>query len=114
MAEWAATFRAKFIECLPGGGDTYNDELANIYNDENGKAYKTGLSETWHVCFGDVYYVDPHPIPDPYEGPYVVVPKTVDQILATNDKTMTDDVTVKEIPYAEVGNTYGTTVTIAS
>ena len=50
----------------------------------------------------------------PYEGPYIVIPKTVDQYLATNNKTMTDDVTVTEIPYAEVGNQYGTTVTIAS
>lgn len=50
----------------------------------------------------------------PYAGPYVVIPKTVDQFLYTRGKTMTDDVTVTEIPYSEVGNTYGTTVTIAS
>ena len=43
-----------------------------------------------------------------------MIPKTVDQILETAMKTMTDDVTVKEIPYAEVSNVYGTTVTIAS
>ena len=58
--------------------------------------------------------MDPHPLPDSYEGPYEVIPKTVDQILATNKKRMTDDVTVTEIPYAEVSNVYGTTVTIAS
>lgn len=49
-----------------------------------------------------------------FEGPYVVIPKTEDQVLATNKHVMTDDVTVKEIPYAEVSNVYGTTVTIAS
>ena len=49
----------------------------------------------------------------PYEGPYTVVPKPwEDQVLATNEMHMTDDVTVKEIPYAEVSNTQGITVTI--
>lgn len=59
-------------------------------------------------------YVNIAPIIDPYPGPYVVIPKTVDQVLETNNKRMTDDVTVTEIPYAEVGNQYGITVTIAS
>ena len=59
-------------------------------------------------------YVNMGPAPDPYLGPYTVIPKTVEQVLDTKYKAMTDDVTVTEIPYAEVGNTYGTTVTIAS
>lgn len=49
-----------------------------------------------------------------YEGPYEVTPKTEDQILDTNMKTMRDDVTVFEIPYAETTNEHGTTVVIAS
>lgn len=50
---------------------------------------------------------------DMYEGPYEVTPTLETQMLATRNKTMSDDVTVFEIPYAEVGNTAGgTTVTI--
>lgn len=52
---------------------------------------------------------------DPYFGPYQVIPKAwEDQILETNGKNMTDDVTVFEIPYSEVSNPDGTTVVIAS
>ena len=50
-----------------------------------------------------------------YEGPYIVTPLAfVEQTLDTNQKLMDDDVTVLEIPYAEVSNIHGTTVTIAS
>lgn len=96
MAEWTATFKIKFTE------------------DEDLKLSFTELENDFSCAFENVYYVDPHPCPPPYEGPYTVIPKTVDQILETAMKTMTDDVTVKEIPYAEVSNVYGTTVTIAS
>ena len=52
---------------------------------------------------------------DPYMGPYEVIPKAwEDQILATNGKNMTDDVTVFEVPYDEVTNPTVTTVVIAS
>lgn len=51
---------------------------------------------------------------DPYLGPYVVIPKRRDQILATNGKNMEDDVTVKEVPWTEVSNPTGTTFTIAA
>ena len=50
---------------------------------------------------------------DPYDGPYVVEPRKMEQILETSDKTMTDDVTVRAISYIEVGNlSGGTTATI--
>lgn len=50
---------------------------------------------------------------DEYEGPYIVTPKVEQQELATRAKTMTDNVTVLEIPYAEVSNlSGGYTVTI--
>ena len=50
-----------------------------------------------------------------YEGDYVVTPKAhVEQILETKNKSMTDDVTVLEIPYSEVTNPEGgKTVNIA-
>lgn len=47
-----------------------------------------------------------------YEGEYVVTPKIIEQVLKTKDKSMSDDVTVKEIPYHEVSNPKGLTVTI--
>lgn len=46
------------------------------------------------------------PIPV-YEGKYEVTPNLEVQILETKDLRMTDDVTVKEIPYAEVSNPIG-------
>ena len=49
-----------------------------------------------------------------YEGPYTVTPKRIDQELKTANTRMKEDVTVKEIPYAEIQNAYGTTATIAS
>lgn len=85
MAEWAATFRATFSE----------------------------EQEQMCACFGEVVEVD-HDY-DPYLGPYTVIPKAwVDQVLLTKDKNMTDDVTVTEVPYTEVSNIYGTTVSIAT
>ena len=54
-------------------------------------------------------------MPEIYTGAYQVTPKAFEEtILDTDNKLMTDDVTVYEIPYAETSNTYGTTVTIAS
>ena len=64
------------------------------------------------ACFGEVYEVAKDW--DPFEGPYVVIPKVVDQTLPTKHKVMRDDVLVTEIPYAETTNIHGTTVTIAS
>lgn len=50
----------------------------------------------------------------PYLGPYSVIPKVYQQILATKNKLMSDDVLVYEIPYTEVSNPSGTTVIIAT
>ena len=48
-----------------------------------------------------------------YEGPYTVTPHVSNnQVLPTNDLVMSDDVTVFKIPYAEVSNISGKTVTI--
>ena len=51
-------------------------------------------------------------LPNPYTGDYDVIPKVVDQVLETKNLSMTDDVTVKEIPTHEVSNDYGTTIII--
>jgi hypothetical protein len=39
-----------------------------------------------------------------YSGSYTVTPKTTAQSMETSDKIMTDNVTIKEIPYSEVSN----------
>lgn len=64
------------------------------------------------ICFGEVYEVAK--AWNPYAGPYVVIPKVAEQTLPTKHKAMRDDLTVAEIPYVEVSNLHGTTVTIAS
>lgn len=52
---------------------------------------------------------------DPYQGSYVVTPKANSQtVLETKGKTMSDDVTVVEIPYYETSNISGSTVYIAN
>lgn len=50
----------------------------------------------------------------PYTGPYTVTPKVEAQTLETAQKLMTDDVSVKAIPYYEMDNKEGTTVFIGS
>ena len=42
-----------------------------------------------------------------YEGAYEVTPRKVEQVLATKNKSMSDNVTVFSIPYAEVSNLGG-------
>ena len=50
----------------------------------------------------------------PYDGSYDITPQLSDQILATKDRHMVDDLLVREIPYHEVSNIQrGTTVIIA-
>ena len=49
-----------------------------------------------------------------YDGSYKVTPKATEQKLATRDKTMRDDVTVKAIPFSSVANIAGgVTINIA-
>lgn len=49
-----------------------------------------------------------------YDGDYVVTPKVERQTLSTRGKVLSEDITIEEIPYAEVSNNAnGTTVTIA-
>ena len=51
----------------------------------------------------------------PYEGDYVVTPKVEEQIMPTKDKVLLEDVTIKSIPYFNVGNNSGgSTVYIGS
>lgn len=57
----------------------------------------------------------PNVFGDAYDGPYSVTPKVEEQVLHTQHKQMTDDVTVKAIPvYRVSNNSGGTTVYIAN
>lgn len=48
-----------------------------------------------------------------YTGEYIVTPRVYEQYLDTDNKVMSDDVTILEIPKSEVENIYnGLTVTI--
>ncbi len=53
---------------------------------------------------------------EPYDGTYDVTPKTnAAQTLPTTGKLLSDDITVRKIPYYEVGNSSGgTTIYIGS
>ncbi len=59
-----------------------------------------------NVNFGEVQQVTILEV-EKYEGNYDVTPKASEQSLATKDKFMFDNVTVKAIPYAEVTNNSG-------
>lgn len=64
------------------------------------------------VLIGEVGF--PHcDYPLPYDGDYEVTPRSFEQYLDTNDKYMRDDVTIKQIPYYETSNDFGTTCYIA-
>ena len=65
---------------------------------EDGEAYDVDLDTVIKVEYitGDMY-----------GGPYEVTPRIESVVLATRNKTMSNDVTVYEIPYAEVSNPAG-------
>lgn len=51
---------------------------------------------------------------DPYNGAYVITPRTVSQTFDTSDKLMKEDLLVKEIEIKKVSNATGYTVNIAT
>ncbi len=65
------------------------------------------------MAIGTIFVSDEISEEDKYSGSYEVVPNQEEQVLKTAQKYMVKDVTIKEIPYAEVTNiANGTTVTI--
>lgn len=70
----------------------------------------TEIDSSFIATFGETTAI----LPDPYPGPYEVVPKVTAQVLSTRHKSMADDVTIEEVPYTEVSNISGTTVIIAT
>lgn len=60
-----------------------------------------------------VLKLDEGSMPDPYHGEYIIYPKVdMEQQLKTKNKSMSDNVTVMEIPVSEVSNESGTTFII--
>lgn len=48
-------------------------------------------------------------VTEQYGGEYEVTPRIVSQVLQTKQKVMTDNLTIKEIPFFDVSNTSGGT-----
>ena len=70
---------------------------------------------TFKAVFGEVQTVTEYLGGEPYEGDYIVTPKVNEQTMPTKDKVMTEDVTIKSIPFYNVSNTSGgSTVYIAN
>lgn len=59
--------------------------------------------DEFNLRFGELTRV----APDTYQGPYTVTPSSSEQILETEYKMMTDDVTVHSIPYFSTENPQG-------
>ena len=58
------------------------------------------------IDFGSIQYVTKGEA-GTYEGEYIVTPKVKQQTMPTKDKTLKDDILVKEIPFFKVSNTSG-------
>lgn len=87
-----------------------NITFAQPFNLEGNLQIENTLSLVGSVIIGGGGQTYPY-----YEGEYIVTPLAFQEtILNTDEKVMTDDVRVLEIPYDETSNQYGTTVVIAS
>ena len=76
----------------------------------NNQTFEIGFSESqsgFSAMFGSLQIVTLLPDGAAYEGSYTVRPSIDAQTLPTNQKYMTDDLTVQAIPYSEVSNQSG-------
>lgn len=79
--------------------------------------YEFDISDSQPVTFTEDQYIAVRVTYDtePYEGSYEITPAVSEQVLATRNKTLFDDLTVLGIPYHQVTNdSGGYTVSIAS
>lgn len=63
--------------------------------------------QSFTLSFGEIHKVSIESDIPPYTGEYTVTPKVNSQTLETAKKLMINDVTIKAIPYYDVGNTSG-------
>lgn len=47
-----------------------------------------------------------------YEGDHTIIPSRAEQVMPTKNKLLTDNMTVKSIPFFQVDNNHGTTFII--
>ena len=59
------------------------------------------------VKFGEIHEATKLIGGELYEGEYSVTPQTTEQTLETAQKVLTDDVTIRSIPFFDVSNTSG-------
>lgn len=64
-------------------------------------------SKTIPANFGEIQTVTKYIGGEKYEGSYVVTPKVREQTLHTANKSLENDVTIKEIPFFKVSNNSG-------
>lgn len=57
--------------------------------------------------FGEITHVTEYIGGEPYDGSYVVTPKVSEQVLSTAEKVMSDDMTIKAIPFFKTSNQMG-------
>ena len=83
------------------------DQRLKVRFNSSGKAFQVGFKGIQQVTVdADVEF---------YTGDYEVTPKVDEQTMPTKDKYLVDDVTIKAIPYFNVGNNSGgSTVYIGS
>lgn len=90
--------------------------IKDVVFDKEQVAFDVDFHEK-NVSF-DVEFCEVHTVyvgAKPYTEEYIVTPKVDQQMLYTKNKLMTDDVTVKAIPYFDVENiSGGSTVYIGS
>lgn len=65
------------------------------------------ISRTFSAEFGAVQTVTKYVGGEQYLGDYVVTPKVDEQRMATKNKVLIEDVTIKSIPFFNVSNTSG-------
>lgn len=70
----------------------------NVSFQERNMVFNVGFASTQVILNTDEEY---------YKGLYEVTPRTEGQTMATKGLLMSDDVTVRAIPYYEVSNTEG-------
>ena len=72
----------------------------------NNNIYESAYPEVEMTFEMEVNYGTGGRLPD-YEGEYSVVPKISSFTLPTKDRSMTDDLTITQVPYEQVENPSG-------
>lgn len=93
-----------------GGGETHAGPYpVTPKAEQNFGVVLSNSPQSFGTNFGNVQEVARYIGGEIYAGPYTVTPKVDAQTMATKDKAMSDDVTIKAIPVYDVSNTSGGT-----